>query len=82
MHLLFLILAGAAAIVAVVCWFIILIDAFQDEVWKGIVCLFCGLYMLYYGVIEYESDNKWLVVIMAFGGGSIAAGLARMALAR
>ncbi len=50
-----------------VCWIIVLISAFQDEVWKGVVGLLCGLYLLYYGIVEFEHPNKWAIV-----GGGIA----------
>jgi len=41
---------------------IILIDAFQNEIWKGVLGLFIGLYLLYYAFAEFEHDYKWLVV--------------------
>jgi hypothetical protein len=58
---------------SLVCWIIILIDAFQEAVWKGIVALLCGLYMLYYALFEFEHDNKWLIVILALLGGGLGA---------
>lgn len=51
-----LLLLGAFA-----CKIIILISAFQDEIWKGIVGLFCDLYLLYYAIVEWENTNKWLI---------------------
>jgi len=56
-------------------WLIILIDAFQDEIWKGILGLFCGLYLLYYGVAEFEHEHKWLIVLLFIGGSGIASGI-------
>jgi hypothetical protein len=50
------------SIVSFVCGIIILIDAFKNEVWKGIVGLLCGLYLLYYAFAEYESEKKTLIV--------------------
>lgn len=79
MSALFLILAGLALIASLICSILILIDAFQDETWKGIVGIFCTPYLLYYAVFEYEHDYKWPIIIGAFGGGSIAGGLARQA---
>jgi hypothetical protein len=70
-----LILSIVAGIGGLVCWIIILIDAFQDAIWKGIVSLLCGLYLLYYAIFETEADNKWLIVVGAIGGGAVAAGL-------
>ena len=39
-------------IVAFVAWIFVLIAAFKDEVWKGLLCLFCGIYALYYAATE------------------------------
>ena len=43
---------GAGVIVGLVCQIIIWIDAFKNEVWKGLLCFFCGLYALYYAFAE------------------------------
>lgn len=69
-------------LVSLVCFIIILIDAFKNEVWKGIVSLVCGLYALYYAFAEFQHKNKgaiiagWILgslvgwgLIMAGGGG-------------
>ena len=47
-----------------ICSIIILIAAFQDELWKGVVGLLCGLYLLYFGIVEFQSPNKilWFTV--------------------
>jgi len=45
-----------------VCQIIILIDAFKNEVWKGIVGFICGFYLLYYAIVEYKAPNKALIV--------------------
>lgn len=74
-----MILSALAAIGGFVCGIIILINAFQDEIWKGVLCLLCGLYGVYYALFEFEHENKWLIVIGALGGGSIAAGLSSLA---
>ena len=58
-----------------VCSIIILIAAFQDAIWKGIVGLLCGLYLLYFGIVEFQSPNKWLIVAGAFFGGAIGGAL-------
>jgi hypothetical protein len=62
------ILGGLLALAAGVCWIIILIDAFKNEIWKGIVGLLCGLYLLYYAFAEYQAPNKWTIVGVAIGG--------------
>ena len=58
-----------------VCWIIILIDMFKDEIWKGIVGLICGLYALYYALFEFDHERKWPIVIGAIFGGAVSAGL-------
>ena len=60
---LYLGLGGICSIVSLVCWVIVLIDAFKNEVWKGIVGFICGLYLLYYAFAEYESENKTAVLV-------------------
>ena len=57
------ILGIIGAIVCVICWLIILIDAFQNEIWKGVVGLLCSLYLLYYAIVEFDHQNKWLIVL-------------------
>lgn len=71
-------LAAIALLVGLVCWVIILVEAFKDAVWKGLLFFLCGLYALYYGIFEYESDRKWETVIMAFGGTAIGTGILRL----
>jgi len=63
-----------------VCWVIILIAAFQDELWKGCVCLLCGFYMLYYAAFEYDAENKWLIVCGWLGLAILSLSLRFMAL--
>ncbi len=65
-------LGGLLLIVSVVCWVILLIAAFKAEVWKGIAGFFCGLYLLYFAITEYQADNKWLIVGGCFGSGILA----------
>lgn len=52
------------------CFVIILIEAFKDELWKGLLCLICGPYLLYFAVFDFDHDKKaWIV------GGLIGASL-------
>ncbi|MCW3100372.1 MAG: hypothetical protein JWL77_5990 [Chthonomonadaceae bacterium] len=69
------ILGVLCCIAAFVCGIIILIDAFKNEIWKGILALFCSLYLLYYGLVEYQAENKWLIVAIWLGGAIVGAGL-------
>ena len=78
MDILKIILAGVFLIAGLIGWIIILIDMFRDEIWKGILGLLCGLYMLYFAIFEFEHENKWLIVLLAVGGNAIAAGILRI----
>ena len=73
-----LILATVAALAGIGCTIYILVEAFKDEIWKGIVGLLCGLYLLYFAVFEWEHDWKWTILLVSFGGNAIAAGIWRM----
>lgn len=73
------VLGFVSSILAFVCWIIILMDAFKKEVWKGVVGLLCGLYLLYYAIAEFEHEKKWLIVLVwllgvSFGTGPFVAG--------
>jgi len=57
------ILCGTLLLVHLVCFIIILIDAFKNNVWKGAGCLLCSLYALYYAFAEFEHERKWTVVL-------------------
>jgi len=59
-------------LVALVCNIIILIDAFQNEVWKGILSLFCGFYLLYYMFAEFSHDKKALILAGSIGAGIVS----------
>ena len=65
-------LGGLLCIVGIVCWVLLMIDAFRDEIWKGVLSLFCGLYLFYYVVFESDHDQKWLLlagcVVGLYGG--------------
>jgi hypothetical protein len=73
------ILAVLVGLASLWCTILILIDMFQDEIWKGIVGILCGLYLLYYGIFEFDHENKWLIVLVSFGGGAIASGILSLA---
>jgi|CXWL01.1.fsa_nt_gi hypothetical protein len=78
MNILLTILAIVFAIAGVWSSILIIIDMFQDELWKGLVGLLCGLYMLYYALFEFEHESKWIIVLLSLGGSSIAFGLLSM----
>jgi uncharacterized membrane protein YhaH (DUF805 family) len=60
------------AVAALICTIIVLIDAFQDSVLKGLLCLLCGLYYIYYALFEFDHDRKWLIVIGSLLGGGVS----------
>lgn len=70
---LFVLLGGLCYLAAFACGILILISAFQDEVWKGIVGFLCGLYLLYYGIVEFQHEKKPLILGLWLGGGILGA---------
>ncbi|MCS5643071.1 MAG: hypothetical protein NZ807_07380 [Dehalococcoidia bacterium] len=55
---------GLLELISAICLIIILISAFQDEVWKGLLCIFsCGLYWLYYALLEFQHEKKGLILV-------------------
>lgn len=68
-------LGGLLSLAASVAAIIILIAAFQDEVWKGIVGLICGFYLLYWAFAEFQSPHKGLLIGLWLGAGIIGYGL-------
>ncbi len=72
------ILAIPFYLVSFVCGIIVLIEAFKDEIWKGIVSFLCGLYLLYYGLAEFDHEKKPLILLGWLGGGVIGALLVAM----
>jgi hypothetical protein len=67
------------SVLGLVAWIIIVIDAWKDAWWKGLLCIIgCGIYFLYYAVFEFEHDRKWEIVIMALAGSAIGTALANM----
>jgi hypothetical protein len=61
-------LGAVLLLVAFVCQIIILIDAFRNEIWKGLLCIVCGLYGLYYMFAEFDHEKKALVLLGVWGG--------------
>lgn len=69
MGMVMVVIGGICSIVALVCSIIVLIHAFQNTVWKGVLGLFCGIYLLIYGFTEFESDKKGLILAGMLGAG-------------
>jgi hypothetical protein len=72
-----LLLALALGLGSLVCAVIILIEAFRDEIWKGILALLCGLYLLWFAIFDFDHDHKWLIVGGYLLGGAGASLLVR-----
>ncbi len=71
------ILAIISALAGLGCVIFVLVEMFQDEIWKGFLGLLCGFYWLYYAVTEFDHDWKWVIILVGLGGNGIAAGLLR-----
>jgi uncharacterized membrane protein HdeD (DUF308 family) len=72
MSIIFVLLGAIFGLASLVCWIIILIDAFKSAIWKGIVGILCGLYLLYYAFAEFQHEKKWTIVLTALLGGIVA----------
>jgi hypothetical protein len=83
MGMVIVILGAVIALIGAGCYLYLVYEAFQDEAWKGILGFFVSLYLLYYALVEFEHDQKWLIVLGAifgggFGGFLIGAGMSMM----
>jgi len=72
MSILFLLIAAVAGIVGLIGALFVIIAAFKDEIWKGILCLLCGVYWLYYALLEFDGDNKAAIILAAVGGSVVS----------
>jgi hypothetical protein len=75
MGVLFTLLGGIFVIASIVCSIMVLIDAFRNEAWKGILGFVCGLYLLYYAFTEYQGNNKMIIILGMLLGGLVGGGL-------
>jgi hypothetical protein len=73
MHAFLLILSILFSLVAFGCGIVVLIDAFYNEVWMGLLAFFVPIYFAYFAIFEFEHDRKWPIVIGALGGVTVAA---------
>jgi tellurite resistance protein TehA-like permease len=61
----------ACGVVSLVCWIMVLIKMFKDNVVMGIIGILCGLFAFIYGwvkVKEYQVKNVMLVWTIAIVG--------------
>lgn len=63
MDILFKILGVVFGIAGLWAWVVIMMDSFEDEIWKGVLCLMVPIYCLYYGAVEFDHDKKWVVFL-------------------
>jgi len=59
------------ALICAICTIVILVDAFKDSVLKGLICIFCWFYFIFYALFEFKHENKLLLVIGSFFGGGV-----------
>jgi len=70
MGVVLVIVGGLIALGGLGCTIVILIEAFNDETWKGLVSLLVPIYLLYYAFAEFDHDHKWPIVLGSlFGSG-------------
>ena len=50
-------------IIGLICGITVIIDAFKNEVWKGLLYLFCAPYALYYLFVEFQHENKVMIIV-------------------
>ncbi len=69
----FISLNDGLVLVGFVCWLIVLIHAFGNSVWKGLIALFCAIYWVFYAIVEFEHRYKWAIVLLAILCGGLGA---------
>jgi hypothetical protein len=77
-NILLILAAIACAIGGLVAWVIILIDAFNDDWWKGLL-FFIPIYAFFYAIFEFEHDRKWEIVCLYLAGTSLSLAFLKMA---
>ena len=53
-------------LVCISCSILVIVEAFRDEIWKGVVAIIFPLYLYYYTFVEFEHDRKELVLAGVF----------------
>lgn len=58
----------ACSVVQSICFIWVLVGIFLQKgiIW-GILGIFCGIYTLLFGLLEWESSYKWLVMLAWIG---------------
>ncbi len=60
----FVLLAILFSLITIFCHIVVLVNAFMDEWWKGLLGLLCGIYLLYWAIVEYKSTAKWSLLVL------------------
>ena len=68
-----LLLVVVLGITSLICSIIILVDAFQQEVMQGLLCLCCSPYMLYYAIARFNHEKKGLILVLWLVSGTLLA---------
>ena len=55
-----------SAVASVICWLIILIDAFSEGVIEGIFCLIVPFYICYFAFAKFDHGRKGLILVLCF----------------
>lgn len=73
MVILLTILGAIVSLVGFGCWLFVVIEAFRDEVWKGLLCIFlCGFYFIYYSFVDFDHEYKWWILLGCYGSGILS----------
>jgi hypothetical protein len=64
----------AGWLISLGCSIIVPIDAFEDELWKGLVGILVPVYLLYYALAEFEHERKWWIVAGMLAGTVLGGG--------
>ncbi|MBN1676590.1 MAG: hypothetical protein JXR37_36440 [Kiritimatiellae bacterium] len=62
------IVSAVGSLACMVGWIMVLVNAFQDSVGQGLLCLCISCYAFYYLLARYDGELKKLVLILFFGG--------------
>ena len=62
-------LSAICGLAGLVCSILILIDAFGNDVTKGLLCMCVPFYIFYFAFAEFENPHKPVILGIWFGGG-------------
>jgi len=57
-----------------VCSIIVIVNAFQNEIWKGFLAIFIPFYILYYTFTDFDHEHRDLIqfgVVIGFVSGIV-----------